>query len=361
MGRALRGLALGLALALALGAGALLGWRALAANMAQPAANAAPVRIEVPPGAPLRGILSRLQQQGALSHARWVELYLRLRSQSPRAQAGRYEIAPHATPSQIITQLAQGRVLLASITVVEGWSFAQMRAALDHDADVSHQLLGLSDQQLMSALGHPGQAPEGRFFPDTYRFAAGTPDRKILQMAYQRMQSTLADDWAQRAADLPVTNPYQALILASIVEKETGRPDERPKIAAVFCNRLRLGMRLQSDPTVIYGLGERYDGTIHTVDLTTDTPYNTYTRAGLPPTPIALPGAASLRATLHPADIDALYFVATGDGDGSHHFSATLAEHDRAVRAYLRRLGVTPAAPGDTAAAKPAAPKRAAP
>jgi len=331
-------LGLAAALALLLGAAALLGWRDLAANMVQPGANAAAVRIEVPPGVPLRGILSGLQQHGALRHARWVELYLRLRGLRPRAQAGRYEIAPHATPHQILAQLVDGRVILSSITVVEGWSFSQMRSALDHDPDVSHPLRGLTDQQLMSALGQPGQAPEGRFFPDTYRFAAGTPDRTILLMAYQRMRATLADDWAHRAADLPLTSPDQALILASIIEKETARPDERPKIAAVFCNRLRRGMRLQSDPTVIYGLGEHYDGTIHTHDLTIDTPYNTYTRAGLPPTPIALPGAASLQATLHPADIDALYFVATGNGDGSHHFSATLAEQDRAIRSYLRRL-----------------------
>ncbi|HEX4025132.1 MAG TPA: endolytic transglycosylase MltG [Steroidobacteraceae bacterium] len=347
----MRRLALGLALVLLLGAAAVLGWRALARNMAQPAANAVAVRIEVVPGASLRGILSRLQRLGALRRARAVELYLRLHGQRPRAQAGRYEIAAHATPRQIITQLVDGRVILASITVVEGWSFEQMRAALDQDPDVSHPLRGLSDQQLMSALGHPGQLPEGRFFPDTYRFAAGTPDRTILQMAYQRMRSTLADAWAHRADGLPLAGPDQALILASIIEKESGRPDDRPRIAAVFCNRLRLGMRLQADPTVIYGLGERYDGSIHTRDLTSDTPYNTYTRAGLPPTPIALPGAASLQATLHPAPIDALYFVATGNGDGSHHFSATLGEHDQAVRAYLRRLGVTPAdAPSKQAA-----------
>jgi UPF0755 protein len=192
----------------------------------------------------------------------------------------------------------------------------------------------------MQALGHEGQAAEGRFFPDSYRFAAGTTDRRILELAYDRMQRELEQAWTARAPDLPIKDSEQALILASIVEKETGREDERAKVAAVFINRLSQGMRLQSDPTVIYGLGSRYDGDIHTRDLVTDTPYNTYTRAGLPPTPIALPGAASLQATLHPADIDALYFVATGNGDGSHHFSATLAEHDAAVRAYLHQLGV---------------------
>jgi UPF0755 protein len=243
-------------------------------------------------------------------------------------------------------------VVLQSVTVVEGWTFAQMRAALDAHPAVAHQLRGLSAQQLMEALGHPGEAAEGRFFPDTYRFAAGTSDRRILEQAYERMRAELDDDWTRRAPDLPLANADEALILASIVEKETGREDERPRVAAVFVNRLRQGMRLQSDPTVIYGLGESYDGHIHTRDLETDTPYNSYTRAGLPPTPIALPGAAALQATLHPADSDALYFVATGNGDGTHHFSATLAEHDIALRAYLRKLGVQPDA---RVAAPPAA------
>jgi UPF0755 protein len=259
-----------------------------------------------------------------------------------RAQAGTYEIAPHATARSILDQLNAGRVVLEALTVVEGWNFLQLRRALDEHPAVAHQLRGMSDAQLMSALGHEGEAPEGRFFPDTYRFAAGTTDRKILEGAYARMQTELGNAWNARAPNLPVTSADQALILASIVEKETGREDERAKVAAVFVNRLRLGMRLQTDPTVIYGLGERYDGTIHTRDLETDTPYNTYTRAGLPPTPIALPGAASLQASMHPADTDALYFVATGNGDGSHHFSATLAEHDVALRAYLRKLGVQP-------------------
>jgi len=309
-------LLLGLLVLVAAGAGA---WAQLRAAMSQPGPAGVPVRIQVPEGARLRSVLGQLQRQGALRHALWVELYLRLQGRQPKMQAGLYEIAAHATARQILEQFAEGRVLLSSITIVEGWTVAQMRHALDADADVAHQTAHLSDQQLMQALGHPGEPAEGQFFPDTYRFAAGTSDRKILEMAYQRMQTTLAADWARRAAGLPLANPEQALTLASIIEKETGRPDERPKIAAVFVNRLRLGMRLQSDPTVIY----------------------TYTRAGLPPTPIALPGAASLQAALHPAGIDALYFVATGQGDGSHQFSATLAEHDVALRSYLRRLGVT--------------------
>ncbi len=318
-------------------------WGQLRAAMNRPGPGSVPVRIQVPEGARLRSVLDQLRRDGALQHPHWVELYLRLTGRQAKMQAGLYQIAAHATPSQILEQFAAGRVLLSSITFVEGWTVAQMRQALDSDPDVAHQTRGLSDEQLMQVLGHPGEPAEGRFFPDTYRFAAGISDRKILGMAYQRMQATLAADWAQRAGGLPLAGPGQALILASIIEKETGRADERPKIAAVFVNRLRLGMRLQSDPTVIYGLGEHYDGSIHTRDLQTDTPYNTYTRAGLPPTPIALPGAASLQAAMHPADIDALYFVATGEGDGSHHFSATLAEHDVALRSYLKRLGVAAA------------------
>jgi UPF0755 protein len=336
-----RALSLLLVLA-ALAAAAWLGWLGLGWQMNQPAASTTPVRVEVVPGSSLRTTLLALQAQGALRHARLVELYLRLHGPTPRLQSGTYELAPHASAREVLDQLINGRVVLESLTVVEGWSFAQMRSALDAHAAVAHQLRGLSAQQLMEALGHPGEAAEGRFFPDTYRFAAGTSDRRILERAYERMQAELEAAWSGRELDLPLANADEALILASIVEKETGREDERPKVAAVFVNRLRLGMRLQSDPTVIYGLGESYDGHIHSRDLETDTPYNSYTRGGLPPTPIALPGAAALQATLHPAASDALYFVATGNGDGSHQFSATLAEHDVALRAYLHKLGVSP-------------------
>jgi UPF0755 protein len=315
-------------------------WRWLAVQADRPGPAATALRVQVAPGTRLRAVLARLQRQGALRDALAVEVFLRLQGHLPRIQAGLYEISPRESARQIVTELAEGRVLLSSITIVEGWRFADMRAALDADPDVQHDTHGLPDAQLMQRLGHTGEPPEGRFFPDTYRFAAGSSDWRILQMAYDRMQATLQADWAQRAGELPLTSPTQALTLASIIEKETARVDERPKIAAVFVNRLRMGMRLQSDPTVIYGLGERYDGSIHTRDLTDDTPYNTYTRAGLPPTPIALPGAAALAAALHPAQSDALYFVASGLPDGSHRFSATLGEHDIAVRDYLRRLGV---------------------
>jgi UPF0755 protein len=339
-----------LALVALLAALGLLLWRGLDWEMDHPAAMAAPVRVEVPPGASLRGILLGLQRQGVLRHARLVEIYLRLHGALPRLQSGSYELPPHASAREVLEQLIAGRVVLESVIVVEGWSFAQMRRTLDAHPALAHQLSGFSAPQIMAALGHTGEDAEGRFFPDTYRFAAGTSDRKILERAYERMQNELNSAWLDRAADLPLGNADEALILASIVEKETAREDERPKVAAVFVNRLRAGMRLQSDPTVIYGLGESYDGHIHTRDLETDTPYNTYTRAGMPPTPIALPGAASLRAATHPADIDALYFVATGNGDGTHQFSATLAQHDVALRAYLHKLGVQPdsrvAAPG---------------
>src|SRR5580692_4087589 len=342
MPRALRIFASLLAL-LAVAAGAAFGlWRHLDAEMDRPAPAADPVRIQVTPGEPLRQVLSRLQQQGALRSAREVEWYLRLHRLRPRAQAGNYEVAPHSSARGVLEQFESGRVVLEQLTIVEGWNFLQLRHALDADASLLHSTRGATDAALMTVLGHEAQAPEGRFFPDTYRFAAGTSDRRILELAYERMQAELAAAWETRAPDLPLASADEALILASVVEKETGREDERPKVAAVFVNRLRRGMRLQSDPTVIYGLGDRYDGNIHTRDLETDTPYNTYTRAGLPPTPIALPGAASLHAVLHPADIDARYFVATGNGDGTHHFSATLAEHDVALRAYLRKLGVQP-------------------
>jgi UPF0755 protein len=230
----------------------------------------------------------------------------------------------------------EGRVVLDQMTVVEGVRFADFRRELDAQPEVAHTLRGKTDAEVMSALGHAGESPEGRFFPDTYRFAPGTSDLTILAMAYDRMAALLAKAWEQRGDGLPFDNPYQALIMASIVEKETGVADERARIAGVFINRLRRGMRLQSDPTVIYGLGSHYDGTIHTSDLAADTPYNSYTRSGLPPTPISLPGLEALIAVMRPDQTDDLYFVATGQG--GHHFSKTLAEHDAELRVYLSRL-----------------------
>ena len=300
------------------------------------------VRVQVEQGASVRTVLLELAKQGALKRPRAVELYLRiarhLNGRQPRIQAGLYEIPAGASPAQILELFDQGRVVLEQLTVIEGSRFADLRHTLDGHAAVTHTLLGKSDAEVMAALGHPGEFPEGRFFPDTYRFAAKTTDAEILGLAYNAMQRVLADAWQQRSPDLPFQTPYEALTLASIVEKETGLPAERPKIAGVFITRLRKGMRLQTDPTVIYGLGASYAGDIHTRDLVTDTPYNTYTRAGLPPTPIALPGRESVFAAVRPQESGEIYFVATGSGDGGHHFSKTLEEHNAAVKSYLEHL-----------------------
>ena len=303
---------------------------------AGPAATA--VRIQVAPGVSVRAVLAQLEALGAVRRARDVQWYLRVRGIAARVQAGTYEIPPRSSPEQILRMFAEGRVLVEQLTVVEGTTFADFLALLEHQPDVLHTLAGKTPAEVMTALGHPGEDPEGRFFPDTYRFAANSADTVILSEAYEAMQRALSAAWAEHSPGLPLTSPYQALILASMVEKEAQLKTERARIAGVFVSRLRKGMRLQSDPTVIYGLGARYDGEIHTRDLLTDTPYNTYTRAGLPPTPIALPGRESLLAAVHPEDTGELYFVATGLGDGAHHFSKTLAEHNSAVKAYLAHL-----------------------
>ena len=323
-------------------AAALFLWWRLDASMEQRSQAREGTRIEITAGSSLRTVLSELARVQALRNPRLVEGYLRLHGKSLKAQAGVYQLATGASVREILEQLSAGRVVLSQVTIVEGWDFAQMRQALKANTDLVHSWAGLDDAAVMGELGLKGVAAEGRFYPDTYRFAAGTSDRHIYEMALQRMNERLQQEWAARAPNLPVRSPAHALILASVVEKETGREDERAKIAAVFVNRLRLGMRLQSDPTVIYGLGARYDGNLRRRDLETDGPYNSYTRAGLPPTPIALPGGDSIHAALHPADIDALYFVATGNGDGGHQFSATYAEHTAALRRFLQRTGAKP-------------------
>jgi peptidoglycan lytic transglycosylase G len=319
-------------------AGAFAGYRWLANEFAQPGPAAAATRLAVEPGMSVRVVLARLQAQGAVRNARAVGWYLRLQGIRARVQAGNYEIPPHASPAQILELFAEGKVVLEELTVVEGATFADFLQGLDAHPHVAHTLTGKSAAEVMTALGHAGQAPEGEFFPDTYRFADGTSDAAILTLAYESMQRALAQAWAVHSTDLPFDTPYQALILASMVEKEAALTGERARIAGVFVNRLRKGMRLQSDPTVIYGLGVHYDGTIHTRDLTTDSPYNTYTREGLPPTPIALPGRESLDAAVQPEKTQSLYFVATGLNDGAHQFSATLEEHNAHVQTYLARL-----------------------
>jgi UPF0755 protein len=295
-------------------------------------------RIEIDTGASLRSVLARLEASGAVRQARAVEVWLRLTGQRVRVQSGTYEIPAHASPAQILELFEEGKVVLEQLTVVEGATFGDFLDTLAQHPAVQHTLAGKSVKEIMAELGHAGVEPEGEFFPDTYRFAAKTTDAAILALAYDSMQRVLAAAWAQRVADLPFDTPYQALILASMVEKEAALKSERARIAGVFVNRLRRGMRLQSDPTVIYGLGTGYDGTIHTRDLQRDTPYNTYTRGGLPPTPVALPGRESVLAAVQPQNTADLYFVATGRGDGAHQFSRTLEEHNAAVQGYLNRL-----------------------
>jgi UPF0755 protein len=249
-----------------------------------------------------------------------------------RVRAGEYQLESGQTPDDLIEVFVSGSSIQYSFTVIEGWSFRQMLDAMARDPIIEHQLEDKTNEEIMRLIGYPDQHPEGMFFPDTYRFPKGTSDIEFLRRAYQVMQQHLEREWNQRENDLPLKSSYEALILASIIEKETGAGFERPLIAGVFTERLKRNMRLQTDPTVIYGLGESFDGDIRFRDLKKDTPYNTYLRAGLTPTPIALPGLDSIRAALHPAKTKALYFVSKGDG--THHFSETLEEHNAAVKRY---------------------------
>lgn len=310
-----------------------LAWRSLHAELPIPAEGA---WLEVASGAPLRRVTAELAQRNLLEHPLLLDVYARWRGDATRIRAGEYQLLPGLTPLSLVDRLVSGQVYLHQLTIVEGWRFADLLAAIrTHTAIRAGSLDGA---QIMAELGEPGVHPEGEFFPDTYSFPRGTTDLELLRTAHQAMRDRLAKAWDGRDQGTQLRGPYEALILASIIEKETALPSERKLISGVFQQRLKRGMRLQTDPTVIYGIGETYDGNLRRQDLERDTPYNTYTRAGLPPTPIALPGNASLEAAVQPQATDALYFVATGRGDGSHTFSATLEEHDRAVRDYLRRL-----------------------
>ncbi|MDP1707614.1 MAG: endolytic transglycosylase MltG [Gammaproteobacteria bacterium] len=287
---------------------------------------------EVAVGMTLKIIAQDLQQRGVLSHAPYLVWLSYLGSKQHSVRAGEYVLEPGTTPPQLLEQLALGKVTGHALTLVEGWTFRQVLEAVARNEKLEHTLTGLSDAEVMSRLGFSGQHPEGRFYPDTYHFPKGASDADFLKRAYRAMERHLQAAWEGRSADLPLNTPEEALILASIVEKETGLASERPLVAGVFVRRMRIGMALQTDPTVIYGLGDSFDGNLRRSDLTADTPYNTYTRGGLPPTPIAMPGLDAIRAVLHPAEGDALFFVARGDG--GHVFSATLAEHNRAVYKY---------------------------
>ena len=289
----------------------------------------------LPTGASLHRIARDLADRGVLANPKALVVYARWHGRAGAIKAGEYRIEAGTTAITLLDQLIAGRVVQHPLTLVEGWTFKQMMAAIATDDRLEHTLIGLAEDAIMARLGLAGQHPEGRFFADTYYFPRGTSDVAFLRRAHTAMSDFLDDAWAKRERGLPLKSPREALILASIVEKETGESSERPRIAGVFVARLRKGMRLETDPTVIYGMGEAFDGNLRRRDLRTDTPYNTYTRKGLPPTPIAMPGAAAIHAVLHPHTDDALFFVAKGDG--SHHFSATYEEHQQAVNRYQKR------------------------
>jgi UPF0755 protein len=285
-------------------------------------------------GSSLRSIARQFHSEGLLSEHWSFIVLVKVFGKEGEIKAGNYQLDREITPLQLVRKITQGDVSQSEIVFIEGWNFRQIRKALNEHSAVKHDSARLSDYELLQHLGVQEENAEGLFFPDTYYFSNGMSDLSLLKRAYQIMGQRLGEAWLGRSPNLPFSNPYEALIMASIVEKETGRPSERPMIAAVFINRLRIGMRLQTDPTVIYGLGEAFDGNLRKSDLTTDNPYNTYTRAGLPPGPIAMPGWASIQATLHPSTTSALYFV--GKGDGTHYFSRNLDEHNQAVNRYQR-------------------------
>ncbi|HEY4146579.1 endolytic transglycosylase MltG [Pinirhizobacter sp.] len=289
--------------------------------------------IDVGRGTSFRDIVADLRARGVTRASPWYWRVLATRmGVAGRLHAGEYALPPGITPRGLLDNMAAGRVIQRYMTIVDGWTFVDVRRALARADKLSQVAAGLSDDEVMKQIGAPGQFPEGRFLPETYAYVKGDSDLDILKRAHAAMAKALGQAWAGRATDLPLASADDALVLASIVEKETGRADERPRIAGVFVRRLQQHMLLQTDPTVIYGMGAAYAGNIHKADLSQDSPYNTYTRAGLPPTPIAMPGKAALEAATHPAPGNELYFVSRGDG--SHVFSASLAEHNRAVACY---------------------------
>jgi UPF0755 protein len=298
------------------------------------------VELSVEPGASPREVAQRWVDAGVDTPAWLLYQWFRVSGQARKIRAGTYAVDAQTSPRSLLDKMVQGDESLESVRIIEGWTFRQVRAELARSASLRATTAGWSESQIMSALGLEGTSAEGRFFPDTYRFSRGVSDLAVLRRAAASMQRKLEAAWQDRAVSSPLKSPFEALILASIVEKETGQAADRPLIAGVFSNRLRLGMPLQTDPTVIYGLGEAFDGNLRKRDLLTDTPFNTYTRRGLPPTPIAMPGWASLQAAVHPAPTQALYFVARGDGSSA--FSASLDDHNRAVNRYQRKISKGP-------------------
>lgn len=287
---------------------------------------------ELHPGASVINLANDMAKEGYLNHPRYFRLLAEYHGVTQSLRAGEYNISYGTTPAALLAMFTSGEVIDHSLTLIEGWNIHQVLEAVNAHNDLVHTLNGLSLGAIMETLGHSSEHPEGRFYPDTYHFPRGITDVEFLKRAYQRLQSVLEDQWEKRDKNLPLQSPYEALILASIVEKETGKAEERPMIAGVFIRRLANGMKLQTDPTVIYGMGDSFKGNISRSDLVTDTPYNTYLHPGLPPTPICMPGEAAINAVLHPDNGKALYFVAKGDG--SHYFSATLEEHNIAVRRF---------------------------
>ena len=293
-----------------------------------------PIEFSIAPGSGVNAAAQQMVKAGVPVNPMLFQVLARVTGQSARIKAGSYELKPDTSPRRLLTQLVRGEFAQEAVTIIEGWTFRQMRDAVNASKALRHETGKLSDAELMAKLSKEFKQPEGLFFPDTYLFAKGASDLQIYKQAHQMMLNRLNAAWEKRDPNLPYKTPYEALIMASIVEKETGQKSERAMIAGVFVNRLRTGMMLQTDPSVIYGMGARYEGKIAKKDLTTDTPYNTYTRYGLPPTPIALPGVQSLSAALSPAKTDALYFVSRNDG--TSHFSENLNEHNRAVNQFQR-------------------------
>lgn len=316
-------------LLIVLGAGAAGAWLYGYANKPLPVQT--PLEFVLQPGG-FGKTVQQLQAQGVIDDARAFTWLARVLQAEKQIKAGSYALTAPTTPRQLLAKLIAGETAMLTVKIIDGWSWRQVRAMLAANSELKHDATTLSDADLVAALQLPAASPEGQFYPDTYYISRGGSELQLLKRAHRLLQQKLDAAWAQRAPDLPLKNPQEALILASLVEKETGKPSDRPEIAGVFINRLRLGMRLQTDPTVIFGLGEAFNGNLRRVHLETDTPYNTYTRAGLTPTPIAFVGEVALKAATQPAQTKALYFVARGDG--SSQFSATLAEHNAAVRKY---------------------------